>query len=146
MNIVNLKEPANQSAVEYAQALWIRALRWGSVFDEYRLKGTFMWEVHSWLEIEFEAVKIITSQHCYKNFHDTPYPQTKVGQRHTGFEKIKTRKANASIRNCCSFKIFVPASSSESLAICFNIWLLTLLQLLPISELLLSHSTSHWQT
>lgn len=42
LNIVNLKQPAGQSAVEYVQAVWKEALCCGPVYKEYRLKGKFI--------------------------------------------------------------------------------------------------------
>lgn len=39
---VSLKQPARQSALEYVQPFWSNALRCGPIYDEYRLKATFI--------------------------------------------------------------------------------------------------------
>lgn len=39
MDIMKFEQPAGQSAVGYAQALWTKGLRFGPVNNEYRLKG-----------------------------------------------------------------------------------------------------------
>lgn len=44
-NIMNFKQPTDQGALEYTQALWTKAIRRGPVYDEYRLKGTFIEEL-----------------------------------------------------------------------------------------------------
>lgn len=41
MEIMNFKQPTCQSAVKYAQELWMKALHYGPLSDEFHPKGTF---------------------------------------------------------------------------------------------------------